>query len=56
MFRSRATTLTPSRRPGQFEQLLRDWLMAHDHQQRDPVEICPGVKHKDRDVAGSGTG
>jgi hypothetical protein len=29
---------------GEFEQLLGDWLMEHDHQQRDPVEICPGVK------------
>jgi hypothetical protein len=27
-----------------FEQHLRDWLMSHNHQRRDPVEICPGVK------------
>lgn len=29
---------------GEFEQRLRDWLMAHDGQRLDPVEICPGVK------------
>lgn len=28
----------------EFEQHLRDWLMAHDGQRLDPVEICPGVK------------
>jgi hypothetical protein len=28
----------------EFEQHLRDWLMAHDAQRLDPVEICPGVK------------
>ena len=29
---------------GEFEQHLRDWLMAHDGQRLDPVEVCPGVK------------
>ena len=29
---------------GEFEQHLRDWLMAHDGERLDPVEICPGVK------------
>ena len=29
---------------GEFEQHLRDWLMAHDGQRLDPIEICPGVK------------
>ena len=30
---------------GEFEQHLRDWLMAQDGQRLDPpVEICPGVK------------
>jgi len=29
---------------GEFEQHLRNWLMAHDGQRLDPVEICPGVK------------
>jgi len=29
---------------GEFEQHLRDWLMAHDGQRLAPVEICPGVK------------
>jgi len=29
---------------GEFEQDLRDWLMAHDGQRLDPVEVCPGVK------------
>ena len=29
---------------GEFEQDLRDWLMAHDGQRLDPLEVCPGVK------------
>ena len=29
---------------GEFEQHLRDWLMAHDGQRLDPVEVCPDVK------------
>jgi len=29
---------------GEFEQHLREWLMAHDHQRGDPVELCPGLK------------
>ena len=32
-------------RQDEFEQHLRDWLMAQDGQRLDPpVEICPGVK------------
>jgi hypothetical protein len=26
------------------EQHLREWLMAHDGQHLDPLEICPGIK------------
>src|SRR6516225_4377736 len=35
---------TMNNKPGDFEQHLRDWLMAHDGQRLDPVEISPGVK------------
>jgi hypothetical protein len=29
---------------GEFEQHLREWLMEHDHQRGDPVEISSGLK------------